>query len=70
MLKLKRELTERELEVVRQICDGKTLKEIATAAGEPVGAARSAYMRIRNTLGFGKTALLVRWAIRKRIIRA
>jgi DNA-binding NarL/FixJ family response regulator len=62
------ELTERELEVLQLIVDGKSNKEIAaqlSLSGNTVGAHRANIMR---ELGIHKTAELVAYAIRKGLV--
>lgn len=63
------ELTRRELEILQLIVDGKSNKEVADELGlssNTVGVHRANIMR---QLGVHKTAELVAYAIRKRLVR-
>mgnify|MGYP001081114083 CR=1 FL=1 len=62
------QLTERELEVIRLLCDGCTVKEIAEKLAI---SARTVETHKANTLaklGFSRTADLIKYAIREKII--
>lgn len=63
-------LTAREIEVLKLICEGKTAKEIGHDLG--ISSKTVEYHRgnICKKFGESRTALLVRCAIRNRIIEA
>jgi len=61
-------LTQRELEVLQMIVDGKSNKEIATALELSVNTVAVHRANIMNTLGIHKTAELVVYAIRAGLV--
>jgi len=67
---LVKNLSERELDVLRLIGDGFVNKEIASQLGISVTTAQTSRTRLMEKLGLHTVAELVRYAIRKGIIRA
>lgn len=65
-----RPLTAREEEVVRMICNGLGTKEVARELDMSLKTAESHRSRIYAKLGVHCTALLVRWAIRTKLVAA
>lgn len=63
-------LTPREREVLQLIAEGKTTKEVAGVLGISVKTAESHRTRIMQKLNIHDTANLVRYAIRRGIVRA
>lgn len=63
-------LSAREMEVLRLIGDGLTNKEIASRLGLSITTVETYRTRIMEKLGFHTVAELVRYAVRKGIIRA
>ena len=61
-------LTQRELEVLQMIVDGKSNKEIATALDLSANTVAVHRANIMNTLGIHKTAELVVYAIRSGLV--
>jgi len=61
-------LTQRELEVLQMILDGKSNKEIATALDLSANTVAVHRANIMNTLGIDKTAELVVYAIRSGLV--
>jgi DNA-binding NarL/FixJ family response regulator len=61
-------LTQRELEVLQMIVDGKSNKEIATALDLSANTVAVHRANIMNTLGIHKTAELVVYAIRAGLV--
>lgn len=61
-------LTQRELEVLQMIVDGKSNKEIATVLNLSVNTVAVHRANIMNTLGIHKTAELVVYAIRSGLV--
>jgi DNA-binding NarL/FixJ family response regulator len=61
-------LTQRELEVLKMIVDGKSNKEIATELGLSANTVAVHRANIMNTLGIHKTAELVVYAIRAGLV--
>ena len=61
-------LTQRELEVLKMIVDGKSNKEIATDLGLSANTVAVHRANIMNTLGIHKTAELVVYAIRTGLV--
>jgi len=61
-------LTQRELEVLQMICDGKSNKEIATALELSANTVAVHRANIMNALGIHKTAELVVYAIRAGLV--
>jgi DNA-binding NarL/FixJ family response regulator len=61
-------LTQRELEVLQLIVDGKSNKEIATALDLSANTVAVHRANIMNTLGIHKTAELVVYAIRAGLV--
>ena len=61
-------LTQRELEVLQMIVDGKSNKEIATALGLSANTVAVHRANIMNSLGIHKTAELVVYAIRAGLV--
>jgi two-component system invasion response regulator UvrY len=57
------ELSERDLEILRLLADGRSLAEIATALGVGYKTVANACSQIKATLGVARTADLVRMAI-------
>lgn len=66
---LVKSLSERELEVLRLIGDGLVNKEIASTLGITIATAQTYRTRIMEKLGLHTVAELIRYAIRKGIIR-
>lgn len=62
------ELTDRQLEVVRLICDGFGTTEIARVLKVSTKTVEFHKSRIKNCLGTHKAALITRWAIRNGLI--
>lgn len=58
-----RHLSERDLEILRLLADGRSLAEIAAALGLGYKTVANALSQIRATLGVARTADLVRMAI-------
>jgi DNA-binding NarL/FixJ family response regulator len=63
-------LPERELQLLRLICDGHRTKEIAAQMGLSPKSVETYRMRLMNKLSCRSTAELVRYAIREHIIEA
>jgi len=63
-------LPERELQLLRLICDGHRTKEIAAQMGLSPKSVETYRMRLMTKLSCRSTAELVRYAIRERIIEA
>jgi DNA-binding NarL/FixJ family response regulator len=63
-------LTDRERQVLQLIAEGKTTKEAAHVLGLSVKTADSHRTRIMQKLGIHETAGLVRYAIRRGVIKA
>jgi DNA-binding NarL/FixJ family response regulator len=63
-------LSPREREVLQLVAEGKTTKEVAAALGVSVKTAESHRTRIMEKLNIHQTANLVRYAIRRGLIRA
>ena len=63
-------LTDRERQVLQLVAEGKTTKEIASILGLSVKTAESHRTRIMKKLDIHETASLVRYAIRRGVIRA
>ncbi len=61
-------LTERELQVLRLLADGRTSREIADALSIRFKTATSHRNSILSKLGVHDTVLAVRWAIRTGLI--
>jgi DNA-binding NarL/FixJ family response regulator len=64
------ELTEREREIIAQIAEGKSNKDMATALGISIRTAETHRASIQRKLGVSSTAEIVRYAIRMGIIEA
>ena len=63
-------LSKRELEIVRLICDGLTMRQVAVKLGITVKTVEFHRHNIMETWDVGNTALLVRKAIRLGIVKA
>ena len=61
-------LTERELQVMRQIAEGKTNKEIAALLGVSVNTIETHRKHIMDKLDLHNTAEIVRFAVRKKVV--
>ena len=62
-------LTTRERQVLQLIAEGKTTKDIASLLGISVKTAESHRTRLMRKLDIHETASLVRYAVRRRIVR-
>ena len=65
----KSELSSRELDVLKLICDGLRDKELGTRLGISARTVESHRRRIGQKTGAKSIALLVRWAIRRKLIK-
>ena|ERR1700730_8702735 len=63
-------LSHREVEVLRLVCDGLSFREIAKALGISPRTSNTHLENIRKKTGFGRLALIVRFAVREGIVEA
>lgn len=63
-----RALTARQLEVLRLVADGKTMKEVAVALDISVRTAESHKYEIMQVLGVQTTAALIQYAVRMNLV--
>ncbi len=63
-------LSKREIAVLRLLCDGLTYKEVGTQLGISNKTVESHREHIVLKVGLSSTALLTRWAIREKRIKA
>jgi DNA-binding CsgD family transcriptional regulator len=61
-------LTERQLQVLVLICEGKSAREISKILGIAHTTVKRRREHLQERLGVNKCALMVRWAIRNEII--
>lgn len=61
-------LSERQLEVVKLLCQGKSAPEIAKELNIAVGTVKIHRSKVYNTLGFNHITQLTSWAIKHKVI--